>query len=256
MKILILLLFTSTTIFADNDLNKYTDEKEKATMKLANQYYALNNNTKVLTILRAYLREIPNFYDANIYTAYIYQNKNELSKSLKHINNAIDIDSTKAEAFYYRGYYYLKTGDTLSALQDFSKTIILNPNFHHGYHIFSQLINNAALNSTFKRNTESKFKKSMEIKGYSYYNGHYNLGLFFLKTGNYNKALSNFEKSVIHKKYEAQSYYSMGLAYYYNRNYAEALKVFSLAAGLKYKTNETQRYLTHISRLNKIKQRK
>jgi len=161
----------------------------------------------------------------------------------------------KQKLFIIGGYYYLKKEDTLSAVDDFSTSLILDPNFYYGYNIFNGLANAPVLDSVYKKNLESKFKKSMEEKGYTEVNGRYNLGLFFLKVRKHKQAILKFQKCLNQEEYKARAYYSMGLAYYYIRQYEEALDAFSSAAGMDYKTIETQRYLLHISRLNKIKKR-
>jgi len=61
MKTLILLLITSTTLFAGNlphlDLEKYSDKLQRATMERVNEYYSLNNKDRALYYLRSILKK-------------------------------------------------------------------------------------------------------------------------------------------------------------------------------------------------------
>jgi len=259
IRTLLLLCIVNSSIFAKElphlNLEKYDDEKKRAVIELANQYYLLNNKDKALLYLKSSIKKYTDFYDANIYIAHIYQTKKELKQSLKYIKKAIIIDSTRAEAFYYRGYYHLKKEDTLTALNDYTNAIISDPNFYHCYDIFNKLKNCHFLDDAYKSNIELKLKIKMEEKHYSKINSDYNFGLFYLKIGKNKEAIQLFKKCLTDKKFDAQSHFFMGQAYYYTRQYDDSLDSFALAAGLNYKTNETKRYLTHISRLNKIKKR-
>lgn len=257
---LILLLLFNFSLFAEHlphlNLEKYNDEKKKTAIEVANHYYSSNNKNRALSSLKASIKKYEKFYDANIYIAYIYQTKGELNRSLRYIKKAILIDSSKAEAYYYRAQYHLKIGDSLKAINDFATTIISNPNFYYGYTIFNRLKNAPLFDSTYKSSIQILFKEQMESTYYSEANLNFNLALFHLSVGDNHEALNAFNKCLTNKRYKAQSHFSMGLAYYFNRQYYKALSSFSLAAGLNYKTNETQIYVTHISRLVRMKRKR
>lgn len=259
MKLLTFLLLFASTLFAENlphlNLDDYSDKSKKASITVANQYYVVGNHNKALYYLKSTLKEHPNFYDAMVYVAHIYQMKGENLKSLKYLKKALVIDSNKAEAYYHRGVYHLTLEDTANAVNDFSLAITKNPNFHYGYDIFLQLRSFPSWNAVKTSNLNTNLKQQMIQQQFSAINTAYNIGLFQLNMGENKLALDNFKQCLNTGPYIAESHFSMGLAYYYTRNYAEALKSFSLAAGMDHRTSETKIYLSHISRLNKGKKK-
>jgi tetratricopeptide (TPR) repeat protein len=96
----------------------------------------------------------------------------------------------------------------------------------------------------------------MKKSNYLTVNINFNLGLFLFNLGAYNKALNKFKNCVTDEKYKSQSQFLMGKSYYYIREYDQALKSFSLAAGNNYKTDETKRYISHIYNISKVKKKK
>lgn len=70
-------------------------------------------------------------YDAYLQLGQLYTNQKN-PEALKYLDAAINTDDGTDEAWYARGFYYQQVGNFEKAIQDYQKTITLNP-----YHAFA-----------------------------------------------------------------------------------------------------------------------
>ena len=65
---------------------------------------------------------------AEFFMGLTYQNEEDLSKAIKHYNNAIKLNPQMAEAYCNRGFAYSNKGEVEQAIKDYNKAIELDPN--------------------------------------------------------------------------------------------------------------------------------
>jgi tetratricopeptide (TPR) repeat protein len=96
-------------------------------------------------------------------------------------------------AYYLRGEAYEKSGNYKQALDDFNKSIDLNPYYESGY---------------------------------------IGRGLFYAKSGNYQKAIQDFDHAIRIKPFDSDLYYNRGLSYRLSGKYQKAIQDFDRAIQL------------------------
>ena len=94
-------------------------------------FYQNNNDTTAAINTYAIILEIdPNYAFAHYNLGYIhYDYLNEYEIALGHFNNAIQSDTTYAEAYYMRGLCYEALGNNTKAVADYKTTLNLKENY-------------------------------------------------------------------------------------------------------------------------------
>ncbi|MBI4682732.1 MAG: tetratricopeptide repeat protein [Nitrospirae bacterium] len=152
-----------------------------------------------------------------------YYSLGDFDKALEYFNASIETDKKIENAFYHRGLISLLKGDFNQALSDFNSTIDLNSE-----------------NAEARRNMVLAYK--LAIKFYSEaieknpgsVDSYINRGVSYVKTGETDKALEDFNK-VISITPLAAVYYNRGLVYDMMGEHERAAGDFKTAAGMGYK---------------------
>jgi len=164
---------------------------------------------------------------------YFYQGLNEFEKgnynqSLTYYNKAISLDSTVSNYFLNRGFIKIINSDTISALNDFKKSIQIDAHNAIAYYNMGRL--NADIGN--HQDASEFFIICMTIDP-SYYPVYYNCAYSQYQIKDYYEALKNFEKAIqFDDDTKFYAYYYMGLIYKEKRDMIKAKSYFEKAAAL------------------------
>ncbi len=141
-------------------------------------------------------------------------------------NNTIAQYPNDFFGYVKRGLYYAANGKPEQAMQDYSKSIELNPNYDMA-HV------NLGLFYMEQRNFASAllhFDKAIALSGYS--GAHANRGLIYLNMSKETEALNDFNAAIEGGYNDASVYYNRGLLYKMKGQRNEALADFNQAIAL------------------------
>lgn len=154
-------------------------------------YIDLKNIQDARSNLTTAIERDPTYYDAYFQLGVLLvENEDEIG--LKYLNNAINLDSTRTDALYARGYYYQMAGQIELAKADYEQILR-----HH---------------------------QSADAS--------YNLGFMLLKNDDFLKAIPFFEQATQYETQYANAWYNLGLCYEGLNKRDEAKKHFEKAISL------------------------
>ena len=123
----------------DDELGKYySDNNNIQALKRAEEmYYKALEYDSTFAMAYSGLSEV--VFKRHLHKSFYSQNY--LDSALMLANRALSFDDHLAIGYFYRGNYYLATGNSEQAIQDFEKAIQCDPNFsgaysYLGYHIY------------------------------------------------------------------------------------------------------------------------
>ncbi len=164
-------------------------------------YKEMKDTNMAILNFQECLKNNPQNYNANIELGILFMSlKNPLS--INYFNNAIDIDSTKIDAYYDLGLFYQNNDMLNEAIATYKKIIRINPKFSSSYYnigyIYLELLNISDKSIIY-------FTKAINADP-NYYKAVYNRGLAYEKLGDimnakidYKEALRikpNYEKAI------------------------------------------------------------
>jgi tetratricopeptide (TPR) repeat protein len=189
--------------------------------------------------------------------------------AIEMVNRALKLNTMNSEAYYLKGFIYLDSKDTSTAISSFQTAIEVDPSHFDSYIILGNI-----WSETNFEYAESYYKQALKIAPesiealynigilYQYFNkydeaypvydeiltidsaayfAYYNKGFIMLVSdSSYSGAINMFEKSLVYYPYYHQAYYNIGLCYenmeeykLAEENYKKALEInpqFDLAA--------------------------
>lgn len=115
----------------------------------------------------------------------------ELPKRIQFLNKAIELDSTKWEYFYERGYLNTLMNEYSKAISDFNESLNLNPNNADTYNSLAYCFSvSRDFDKAIDYSQQSIKVKPKSIVGYG------NLAIYFKQNGEYNKSLTTINKAI------------------------------------------------------------
>jgi tetratricopeptide (TPR) repeat protein len=137
--------------------------------------------------------------------AELYNIVQEYRKSLQLVNEVIDIDPTEPIAYYIKGINIRDMqGDTAAALQYFQKAIDLDNSYTAAIDMMGVM-----LSAQKDPLAIAYFNRLLELKPNDHAT-YYNIGMFYLKTQDWNKAIETFTKCTQIKPNDIESYFNLG----------------------------------------------
>ena len=156
---------------------------------------------------------------ADIYsTALFYYVKENYQKALSLFNQYLQTHTNSADAWFYAGICYAKSGRHQEAIQAFKEAIRLKPDDIDAHY------NLGAEYSNLGRNQEAiaAYKEAIRLKP-DYAMAHYNLGVAYGKSGSYQEAIEAYKEAIRLKPDYAMAHYNLGIAYANSGSYQEAI---------------------------------
>jgi tetratricopeptide (TPR) repeat protein len=137
--------------------------------------------------------------------AELYNIVQEYRKSLQLVDEVIAIDPNEPIAYYIKGINIRDMrGDTATALQYFQKAIDLDNNYTTAIDMMGVML--AAQKDPL---AIAYFNRLLEIKPNDHAT-YYNMGMFYLKTKDWNKAIETFTKCTQIKRNDIESLFNLG----------------------------------------------
>ncbi len=132
----------------------------------------------------------PGSYNDFLKQGHRYFRKKDYSRAIRAYSEAIRLKADSVEASYWRGRAYQEKGDLQHALQDFQKTIALDPTYVHAYNHIAWIY----LGARKWDKAVAYLTRSLEIApldGWAYYNR----GRCYFEMGETEKALADAKKA-------------------------------------------------------------
>lgn len=146
------------------------------------------------------------------------------SNALMEINKALKVDKYFSEAYFLKGRYYELKGDTTNAVSSYSTAIENDPNYFDAFLQIAVLY--TAINSDL---AIEYYNSALEIKPKSV-EALQNLGLFYQNSGQFEKAIANYNKAELIMPDNAIVNYNKGYIYLVFKNEMDsAIHEFSQA---------------------------
>ena len=178
------------------EINPYND---KAYFLKAYTYKEMGDTNRAIDNFQQCLKNNPNHYESNIELGILFMKiKNDLA--ITYFKNAINIDSTKVDAYYDLGLYYQSSDYLNEAIGTYKKIIKINPNFPNSYYnigyIYLELLNISDKSIPY-------FSQAIKVSP-NYYEAYFNRALAFEKLGDVLNAKEDYKAALrINPNYEA-----------------------------------------------------
>jgi len=169
----------------------------------------------------------PSHGESYFYLGYLEFENEADPEILDNFNKAIANGYTEYPVYFYRGLYYLKTGDYMAAIEDFSETINRNEEFALAYH---------------ERGTAKRLIGDMQGALYDYrtatnYRHNFpeafnNIGIVKVILGDYEGAVEDYNTAINLDPEFYRAYNNRGTVFYYLGETDKALKDFDKALSI------------------------
>ncbi len=166
--------------------------------------------------------------DCRLKLAELYNVVQEFEKSQKLVDQVIAIDKNQPVAYYIKGINLRDMrGDTAGALQYFQKAVDLDNNYMAALDMMGVLL--AAKKDPLAL---AYFNRILEIEP-NHYPTYYNLGMFYLKTEDWNNAIIAFTKCTQLNNKDLESLFNLGYIHLQLKSYGIARDYFSEALNIE-----------------------
>ena len=209
-------------------------EDEKEIEKMAAKGTSLMENGKfqeAINTFNSIIQKQPDNYVAYYGIGFCYQSMQKYSDAIKAFQKSISIEPSST-AYKWLGVSYSGLNDGNNAIKNLNEAISINPKDHEAYFYL------AMVNINFKQDyikAAQYCEKAIEIyprKDFQYYRI---LGLCYLSSGNYSKAINAYSEAINLKPNDGELYASRAYTYEYLQEFAKAEKDYIMA--LKYDPN-------------------
>ncbi len=116
-----------------NDAVTISPDNIEVRMKLADSYLYLKNYSKMIEQCNAVIKINPKFPRSYYNIALYYVEKKKMNEALIYVSKAVTADSLNADSYLYRGLVLQAAGNPVSAMLDFKKATLLNPQLALAY---------------------------------------------------------------------------------------------------------------------------
>ncbi len=207
------------------DVNKAIQinaKKPEFYITLSDIYLVMVQIDKCNDALNKALSLDPRSTDAFVKLAELNLYLKKYEETHKYADKAIEIDNSTSKAYFVKGLAYKEYGDTSKAVQNYMKSIEVNPDFYDSYMQLGLLFSLRK-----NKNSIDYFNSAINLRPKSI-EAHYALGMFYQEVGNYEAAIKSYANIIqINPKYK-EAYFNTGFIYLEHlQKYDLALKNFS-----------------------------
>ena len=190
----------------------------------ADAYFFVGKTSKTKYYLERCSVLFPDSTEGLMKLAELYLYVKQHNKSIEIINRVLKINKFFAKAYFMKGMNFKEMGDTAKAISSFQTCVEQDQEYYNAYIqlglIFAAQKNPLAIQ--FYNNALNLQPKSEEA--------HYNMGMFFLETGQYNKAIEKFTSLVQINPSNREAIFNLGFIHFeYLKVYEQAIKYFDQA---------------------------
>jgi len=157
----------------------------------------------------------------------LYLDKRQVGKALDDFTKSLEINPQNPKAFYNRGNVYAELGESANAVADYTRAIELNPEDARPY------INRGMVYGGMKEYEKAlmDFDKAELIQPNNP-DTHFNRGLVYMNHGEYDKSIPAFSKAIELNPEDAEAWFNRGYLLITMKRYKEAAEDFSKLVGL------------------------
>ncbi|WP_353092840.1 tetratricopeptide repeat protein [Tissierella praeacuta] len=189
---------------------------------IAQIYDEINNIMKSLSTYEEIVKIAPNEAGAYYGMAMIYEQIGEKDKALEYYHKAIAIDPYYDRAYYYAANIFDEKGDKNKAIEYYYKVIEMVPNDYITYNNIGSIYEELGdYNKAY-----NMIEKSLDIEP-DYYKALFNMGVVYKALGNNDKALEYYFKSInINPKY-SYSYLNISAIYIEQKRFQDTINLLT-----------------------------
>ena len=154
----------------------------------------------------------------------VYVNKGDIDKAIEDYTKAIVLDPQFAIAYNNRGCVFEMKGDYVKAIQDCTKAISIDPNHMKAFYNRG---NSLAAKGDFDEAIQD-YTAAISIDP-KYANAYYNRGLAYKEKGDIDKAIEDYSKTIDLNPKLAVAYLSRGDAFSRRRDFDKAIQDYTKA---------------------------
>lgn len=152
----------------------------------------------------------------------------DYQKALKYIEQALLIDELVPQAYFLRGVVFLENADTLQAIRHFQQAIVVEQDFFDAHVQLGLLYANAQneLAIDYFNNALNIDPGNVDVL--------YSLAMFYQETGDYDKAIANYNIIIETDPDSFIVYFNLGFIHLvYLEDYASAIEFFTDAINIR-----------------------
>ncbi|MFQ5586225.1 MAG: tetratricopeptide repeat protein, partial [Thermodesulfobacteriota bacterium] len=173
-----------------------------------------------------------NLFPERAYSAYTnrgnsYFDEGNYKLAIEDFNKSIAINPQYEKAYSNRGNIYYRLGNNRQALLDFNTALELDPQYEHGYYNRGTLY----LSSGNYRQAIKDFSSVIDLNP-QYATAYNNRGSAYHSLGDYHLAIKDFDKAIELNPYPAEFHYNRGVVYISMENHQQAIENLNKALEL------------------------
>lgn len=146
-------------------------------------------------------------------------------KAIEQIDSLIVKDKFNSNLWFRKAQLHENKGDTAEAIRSYEKSIEIYPSVESQLY----LANLFAESKNVKAFPLCKNVSNMGLGRETVANCNFIAGIYFARTGNYNKALELFDKAINDNYTLMEAYMEKGFIFYELKNYTKAINIFEIA---------------------------
>jgi tetratricopeptide (TPR) repeat protein len=261
MRTLIILLLTAQAISVSATDNlpwwntiETTNPEERNIIINAQQLYNNGYTYEAVAYLKKIVKTRKDFYDAHLWLGFLYKEIDNPNKAIENFSAAIRINPDSKIAHFLRGNCFVDLTFYRPALNDYIATIKLDPQFYGAYNniAYIKLMNQGSSGSAHDRDVElakgeiTKILEQIEVNDKAVY---FNMGIIHLRLGMHEKGIEYLEQSVSLDSSCSKCHYYLALGYFYEREYQNAKRNFSLSWQQGYNTQIVEDFIEYIAKV-------
>jgi tetratricopeptide (TPR) repeat protein len=233
---------------------KTNDPAERNMIIFARELYKNHRIYEAISFLKKTIKQHPGFYDAHFYLGFFYQEIQNHQKAVQHFSQAIRIKNNYKEPYFLRGNSFVALGLYRPALDDYVKTIRLDPSFYGAYNNIAciKLMNQGNSGTVHIRDVEmarqeiSKILDEIELNDKSVF---FNLGIIYMRLGMHHKAIELLSHAVLLDPECSKCCYYLALAYFYERQYVKARQYFTYSWKYGYNVKRVEEFIEYLAKV-------
>jgi tetratricopeptide (TPR) repeat protein len=168
-------------------------------------------------------RNAKSYYDSGL----SFYNQGDYVTAIEEYTQAIRLDPNYADAYYNRGLAYYNKEDYDRAIADYSQAVRLNPDYALAYYGRGL----AYYNKEDYDREIADYTKAIRLDP-NYTSAYYNRGLAYNEKGDYDRAIADYTKAIRLDPNYTSAYYNRGNAYYNKNDYDRAIADYTQAIRL------------------------
>lgn len=191
--------------------------------KLADAYFGNNQTYKAKeTYLKAHNLN-PNDAEVLFKTGQFFMFVKKYDEAKRFLNEALKKDESYPKIYFILAQAFKETQDTTKAIEYYKRAILIDAGDYDAYLQLGQIL-------TVKNNKEAlKYLDGAINTNESIEEAWYARGYYHQLGGDFEKALHDYQKTILINPNHTQAYYNAGYIYFYKKNWPMAIRHFDMS---------------------------